>query len=608
MGSIRSRQGSAALPSARRTSRLAIAALVAMVVALLAAGPAMAASSDVSVGSNGLLSYLAASGQANQVTVSGDVSSIAVTDAGTDAITPGNGCSATDQPQTVACTGANQIEVRARDLDDTVTLATGLISALFGQNGNDTLNGGSGKDVLTGGDGNDVLNGNDGNDVFRAEANSDGDDQMSGGNGSGDLASYATTSGVTVDLGTSVPQNTGVGMDSFTGIEDINGSTTGGDKLTGDASVNTFNGSGGNDEFHVNGGGSDVAICGAGSDDVFPDRSDSMRGGCETIDDGLVPETTITSGPTGPTGDPTWTFISDEPWAKFQCADVNGGGSPSGGDWSSCTSPATLPATPERSSRVFWVRAVDDQQSDATPSFRAFTIDTIAPDTRIDSGPSGGGVTTNPSPEFSFSSDDADKTGFLCRFDAESFFACSSPWTASPLADGPHTFEVAATDAAGNFDNTPAQVSFRVETSGPGASPGDGPPPNPQVGQKAPQVQQAKIIIGSLVLIAGNTVKMSRKGKIAISLTCAGAMKCSGRLSITTAEPVSKRDRRLVTLGAKKFAIGANKKRRINVKFSKRNIRLAKKLKRFKAKAVVREVDARGNPRISSRLFVLRAR
>ena len=35
---------------------------------------------------------------------------------------------------------------------------------------------------------------------------------------------------------------------------------------------------------------------------------------------------------------------------------------------------------------------------------------------------------------------------------------------------------------------------------------------------------------------------------------------------------------------------------------------LAKRLKRFKAKVVIREVDQRGNARISSRVFILRAR
>jgi hemolysin type calcium-binding protein/Big-like domain-containing protein len=612
MGSIRSRQGSAALPSARRTPRLPIAALAAMVVALLAAGPAMAATSDIDVRSSNLLSYRAASGQVNQVAVSGDGSSLTLTDGGTESITILNPlrCSQTS-PQTVTCTGVDKVEIYARDQDDSVTItATGVTSDLYGQNGNDTLNGGSGKDVLTGGDGNDVLSGNDGDDVFRSEANSDGDDQMSGGNGTGDLASYATTSGVTVDVGTSLPQDTGVGMDSFTDIEDVNGSTTGGDKLTGDAAVNTFIGSGGNDEFHVDGGASDIVSCGTGSDDVFLDRSDVLPNSgtnCETIDDGLEPATTITSGPTGLTNNPTWSFTTDEPWAKLECAVVTSD-PPSGSDWSGCSSPYTAAGLAD-GSYVFRVRAIDDQHPDLAGEPRSFTLDTTPPDdTQIDDGPSGGGVTTDPTPEFFFSSQDPQTVGFACRVDGGNFVVCQSPWSTDPLSDGPHTLQVVANDAAGNFDQTPAEVTFRVDTSAAPPSPGDGPAPNPQSPPKQPQVQQAKIIIGSLVLIAGNTVKMSRKGKIAISLTCAGAMKCSGRLSITTAEPVRKRDRRLVTLGAKKFTIGANKKRRINVKFSKRSTRLARKLKRFKAKALVREVDSRGNPRISSRLFVLRAR
>src|SRR5919106_773500 len=52
-----------------------------------AAAPARAASSEVDVGSNKMLTYRAAPGQLNQVTVSGDGSSITVTDPGTDSIT-----------------------------------------------------------------------------------------------------------------------------------------------------------------------------------------------------------------------------------------------------------------------------------------------------------------------------------------------------------------------------------------------------------------------------------------------------------------------------------------------------------------------------------------
>jgi len=277
--------------------------------------------------------------------------------------------------------------------------------------------------------------------------------------------------------------------------------------------------------------------------------------------------------------------------------------------WSTCKSGEPVTA-PEAVPSIFAVRAFDDQDNrDPLPVTREFTLDTTAPQTRIDSGPSGGGVTTDATPEFFFSSEDPDVTGFLCRFDDGNWTTCNSPFTADPLSDGLHTLEVAATDAAGNFDQTPAQVEFRVDTSAVKPGPGDGPPPNPQAPAPASApVQQAKIIIGSLVLISGNTVRVSRKGRVQISLTCAGARTCSGRLSITTAAPVRKRSRKLVTLGAKKFKIGANRKRKINVRFSKRNLRLAKRLKRFKAKAIIREVDERGNPRISSRIFILRAR
>ncbi len=79
-------------------------------------------------------------------------------------------------------------------------------------------------------------------------------------------------------------------------------------------------------------------------------------------------------------------------------------------------------------------------------------------------------------------------------------------------------------------------------------------------------------------------------------------------MRITTAEPVSRKSRKLVTLGSKRFTIAANKKRKVNVRFSKSKRRLAKRLKRFKAKVVISEVDQRGNPRISSRIFILRAR
>ena len=579
--------------------------MVAIVVAFVWAAPAMA--SEVSVDGTGELWFRAAVGVPNAVVFSGDGSSVTVTDP-VDLPTPGAGCTGVD-PATVTCAGVTRLIVEARDGNDLATNDTGLTSTMWGQNGDDTLTGGSGADLLRGSNGNDVIDGRGGPDALIGDGDGGvGDDQLIGGDGI-DVASYTTANTVRVDLSAPGAQDTGDGVDSLSGIENVNGST-GNDILIGDDAPNTMLGKGGGDEIRVRSGGADAVNCGGGVDLAVIDRSDTLldQHACEEINDGVVPNNTqITGGPTGATADPRWSFTSDEPWAEFECAVVESADQLDSATWTTCESGAPV-AAPEGVPSIFAVRAFDDQDNRDQAATRAFTLDTTPPQTRIDSGPSGGGVTTDATPEFFFSSADPDVTGFLCRFDTGDFFACTSPLTADPLADGLHTLEVTATDAAGNFDQTPAQVEFRVDTSSVKPGPGDGPPPNPQAPPPSPPVQQAKIIIGSLVLISGNTVRMSRKGRVQISLTCAGARKCNGRLSITTAAPVRKKSRKLITLGAKKFSIGANRKRKINVRFSKRNLRLAKRLKRFKAKAIIREIDERGNPRISSRIFVLRAR
>ena len=68
-------------------------------------------------------------------------------------------------------------------------------------------------------------------------------------------------------------------------------------------------------------------------------------------------------------------------------------------------------------------------------------------------------------PTFSFSSEPG--ATLECRLGAAPFAACASPHTTSPLADGPHTFEVRATDASGNTDPSPAVRSFTVDTVAP---------------------------------------------------------------------------------------------------------------------------------------------
>ena len=99
-------------------------------------------------------------------------------------------------------------------------------------------------------------------------------------------------------------------------------------------------------------------------------------------------------------------------------------------------------------------------------------IETTAPETTITSGPLGS--MSDSTPVFSFSSSEAGSS-FECRVDAEAFAACSSPHTSATLGDGQHTFDVRATDQAGNTDQTPAALTFTVDTTPPQTSVGSGP-------------------------------------------------------------------------------------------------------------------------------------
>ncbi len=93
-------------------------------------------------------------------------------------------------------------------------------------------------------------------------------------------------------------------------------------------------------------------------------------------------------------------------------------------------------------------------------------VDVTAPETSITSGPAQGSTTSDSTPTFDFSSSEAGSS-FQCRVDAQAFGPCSSPYTTAALGDGQHTFEVRATDGAGNTDASPAARTFTVDTAPP---------------------------------------------------------------------------------------------------------------------------------------------
>src|SRR5207248_3840897 len=108
-------------------------------------------------------------------------------------------------------------------------------------------------------------------------------------------------------------------------------------------------------------------------------------------------------------------------------------------------SPKSYTGAPD-GSHTFQVKATDTAGNTGTAVSYTWTIDTVAPTASITASP------TNPSnssaPSFSFSSE-AGAT-FQCALDGAAFASCSSPKSYTGVADGSHTFQVKATDTAGN--------------------------------------------------------------------------------------------------------------------------------------------------------------
>jgi len=131
--------------------------------------------------------------------------------------------------------------------DDSKESATDGNDALYGGNGHDFLRGGGGNDKLYGEAGDDSLSGGSGNDILDGGA---GYDRA--------VFGFGSVTGVHVDLNyQGIAQDTGQGLDTLTGIENVTG-TGFTDVLVGDGGDNWLYGITGNDV--VSGGGGDDLI------------------------------------------------------------------------------------------------------------------------------------------------------------------------------------------------------------------------------------------------------------------------------------------------------------------------------------------------------------
>jgi hypothetical protein len=231
--------------------------------------------------------------------------------------------------------------------------------------------------------------------------------------------------------------------------------------------------------------------------------------------EGSIPNTAIYEGPSGPTDDPEPRFqlvASKDSGVHYECRFAPGA-------WEPCED-VYEPGPLADATYAMEVRAVDEFGADPTPATRAFTVDTVAPNTVIGAGPKK--AVSDNRPAFEFRSSEAGSR-FECRLDGGAWAACASPYRSDALADGEHRFEVRAVDAAGNADATPAAWAFRVDTTPP-VTVIDG------VTGRAERPDGA-----ATAATAGSTVAVAPDGTAPLAIACpAGGPACEGTVGLAT--------------------------------------------------------------------------
>jgi Ca2+-binding RTX toxin-like protein len=160
--------------------------------------------------------------------------------------------------------------------------------------GNSSVQGGVGNDTIYAAGGNNTLNGGLGNDLF---VEGSGADSIIGGGGS-DTVDYSNSpSAVTVDLGIGTGSGGYAQGDSYSGIENITGSSYN-DTITGDANTNIINGGAGDDSI-IGNGGNDTLYGGLGNDTLVAGSASSYLDGGDGNDSlvGGAGNDTLVGGP-----------------------------------------------------------------------------------------------------------------------------------------------------------------------------------------------------------------------------------------------------------------------------------------------------------------------
>jgi Ca2+-binding RTX toxin-like protein len=172
-----------------------------------------------------------------------------------------------------------------------------------------------------------------------------------------------------------------------------------------------------------------------------------------------APDTMITAKPADPSNDstPSFEFSSTVAGATFEYQ-LDGGSFVAGAS-------GDVLGPLADGMHTFQVRAKDaDGNLDPTPASYEWTIDTAAPDTAITAQPTD--PTSDNTPSFSFTSTETGGS-FEYQVDGGGFVSGASGDVLGPLAEGAHTFQVRAIDAAGNVDPTPASYAWTIDATPP---------------------------------------------------------------------------------------------------------------------------------------------
>jgi hypothetical protein len=254
--------------------------------------------------------YTAAPGEANVVEIGEDAAgAIVLTESSGAPLTAHSGCHQ-QAPSAVVCPvvrgGLPQyrgVVASLRDGDDRLTSRT--ITQAYGGEGNDvlsgfgTLYGEAGDDVLDGSERNDELRGGDGDDRLSGGAGDDnlhdegGDDALDGGEGKDTLTAHSAR-GFTVDLALGVAAE-GLSRDTVAGFERVLGGdgadtllgSERGEELSGGAGDDVLDGRGGDDR--VDGGSGNNRLRGGDGDDRVGPTTQSCGAGADVIEGDLLP-------------------------------------------------------------------------------------------------------------------------------------------------------------------------------------------------------------------------------------------------------------------------------------------------------------------------------